>query len=485
VQSTDFVTGEGARGRGVALPGERVAVLLLVAAAWSCRGEAPTAPPTPDTTPPVVRVISPSYYAYDQDGDSLVDLELQWMDSGGAVNVTAVRVRSLAGANAPGGDTASLLDHWRVERRDSIGLLAHETTNYLLHGGLNHLEVTVPDTAGNVKVDTVAFVLPYASLVKTMVSGLTGYPPPIGLTLCRDDGRLYMPAGNSIVVADPDSLRLVRVVPPSQLAGQYVNTLVHPLCVPGDPILYMTSDYGLARYDRSAGQWLNKIGTYGSDGIAQSRANTDILYLGWDGAYVGIVSRSADSSVGYLVPVAGLSTSVLIWDLAALAGDAKLYAAVYHSGIWAIDPRRNVLLDSITLGTGSPTYGYGSGNGLALTRDDRLLYATAVYGIRGVHEIDTGTDQTTRTLSTEPFAAIDLALSPDEKRMFVTTQDNVPTSPSWNVLIDMGSWQIIQYFPRPRPTGEYRFDEAVVFRPDGRYIFVTHDWDIDVYLHRQ
>ena len=406
------------------------------------------------------------------------------MDSGGAVNLAAVRVRSLTGANGPGGDTANLLDHWRVARRDSAGLLAHETTDYLLHGGLNHLEVTVPDTAGNIKVDTVAFVLPYASLVKTIVSGLAGYPPPIGLVLCPDDSRLYMPAGNSIVVADPDSLSLVKVVPPSQLAGQYVNTLVYPLCVPGDPILYITSDGGLARFDRS-GQWLKTIGTYQSDAIAQSRANADVLYLGWDGAYVGMVSRSADSGVGYLVPVGGLSTSVKIWNLAALAGDAKLYAAVYHSGIWAIDPRRNVLLDSISLGTGSPTYGYGSGNGLALTRDDRFLYAAAVYGVRGVHEIETGADQTTRTLSTEPFAAIDLALSPDEKRMFVTTQDNVPTSPSSNVLIDIASWQVIQYLPRPRPTGQYRFDEAVVFRPDGRFIFVTHDWDIDVYLHRQ
>jgi hypothetical protein len=429
-----------------------------------------------------VRVISPTYYAFDQDGDSLVDLEVQWMDSGGAVNLAAVRVRSLAGASAPGADTANLLDHWRVERRDSVGLLAHETTNYLLHGGLNHLEVTVPDTAGNIKVDTVAFVLPYASLVKSIVSGLAGYPPPIGLVLCADDRRLYMPAGNSIVIADPDSLRLLSVVPPSQLAGQYVNTLVYPLCVPGDPILYMTSDYGLARYDRSAGQWLNKIGTYESDAIAQSRAGPDTIYLGWDDGIIGMASRRADSTLGHLLPYG--PDWYKIWDLVVLAGDSKVYAAMYHSGIWAVDPRRNVLLDSITLGTGSPTYGYGSGNGLALSRDDHFLYATAVYGVRGVHEIDTGTDQTTRTLSTEPFAAIDLALSPDEKRMFVTTQDNGP-SPSWNVLIDIASWQVIQYFPRPRAAGQSRFDEAVVFRPDGRYIFVTHDWNIDVYLQRQ
>jgi hypothetical protein len=431
----------------------------------------------------VVRVISPTYYVYDQDGDSLVDLELQWMDSGGAVNVSAVRVRSLAGANAAGGDTANLLDHWRVERRDSIGLLAHETTNYLLHGGLNHLEVTVPDTAGNVKVDTVAVVLPYASLVKTMVSGLTGYPPPIGLVLCPDDNRLYMPAATSIVVADPDSLRLITVVPPAQVAGQAVSQLWIPLCVPGDPILYMTSDGGLARYDRSAGQWLNKIGTYESDAIAQSRASPDTIYLGWDDGIIGMASRRADSTIGHLLPYG--PDWYKIWDLVVLAGDSKVYAAMYHSGIWAVDPWRNLLLDSISLGTGSPTYGYGSGNGLALTRDDRFLYATAVYGIRGVHEIDTGTDQTTRTLSLEPSAAIDLALSPDEQRMFVTTQDNVPTSPSWNVLIDLASWQVIQYFPRPRPAGKTRFDEAVVFRPDGKYIFVTHDWDIDVYLHRQ
>lgn len=444
----------------------------------ACAGER-TLAPTRDTTPPTVRVVSPTYAAYDLDGDSLVDLNLQWADSGGIVDAGSVVVHALTGISTPGADSENVLDHWRVERRDSTGLVAHETLAYLLRGGASLLEVVVPDTAGNVTVDTVAFRLPYAALIKTIETGITDGLPATGMALCDDDHRLYVSVGGSLVVVDADSLRLVRVVPTPYIGFEIRN----PLCVPGDPVLYFSADGGLQRFDRTASQWLPEVGSYYGAGIAQSRANSDLLYVGWGNGVLGVISRGGDSvlaSLGPWVP-GSVPGDVLIWAVAPLAGDSKVYAAYYYDGVWAIDPTGDVLLDSITVGDSSY---YGEVQSLALTRDESRLYASVTYGYpRGVAEIDTRTDRRVRAISLDPFSGIRLALSPDENRIFVTTQDNGALQSS-NALIDIGKWQVIQYLPRNRPTGQGRYDVGVAFHPDGKHIFVTHDRNVDIYLHR-
>ena len=453
-----------------------VATLLVVGGA-ACTSER-VAAPARELKPPVLRVVSPTDSGYDLDGDSLVDLELAWTDSGDAVRAAGARVRALTGVNGPGGDTVNLLDHWHVERRDASGLLAHETLDYLLHGGPNRLEVTVPDTAGNVAVDTVTFTLPYAALVKTIASGITDGLPATGIALCADDHRVYMPVQGALVIVDADSQRLVRVVPQRYPGFQLWN----PLCSPGDPILYVTSDYALQRFNRPTGLWLPQVPPYGSDGIAQSRAEPDLLYIGWAGGIIGIVSRSAGSAVGSLIPLNLLgSYGYFISSLAVPANGTKVYAAEYYDGVWVVDRRRNIVLDSISVGDSSY---YGEVQSLALTRDDSRLYAAVTYGYpRGLAEIDTRTDRRARTLSINPWAGIRLALSPDEQRIFLTTQD-ANGQQSSNVLIDIPTWRVIQYLPRPRPAGSGRMDVGVVFHPDGRHIFVTHDRDLDIYLNR-
>ena len=450
---------------------------LLVVGGAACAGER-VAAPARELKPPVLRVVSPTDSGYDLDGDSLVDLELAWADSGGAVRAAGARVRALTGVNAPGGDTVNLLDHWRVERLNSAGLLLHETLDYLLHGGPNRLEVTVPDTAGNVAVDTITFTLPYAALVKTIASGITDGLPATGIALCPDDHRVYMPVGGNLVIVDADSLRLLQVVP----SPNYGFQLWNPLCVAGDPVLYVTSDYAVQRFDRAASRWLEEAGPYGSEGVAQSRGDPDLLYVGWHGGNIGIISRSLHDTVGhYLIALALVRDFYHIHSVAALAGDSKIYAAQYYNGVWAVDPRRNVVLDSISVGDSSY---YGQVQSLALTRDDSHLYASVTYGYpRGLAEIDTRTDRVTRAISLNPWSGIRLALSPNERRIFLTTQDRNGQQSS-NVLIDIPTWRVIQYLPRPRPAGWGRYDIGVVFHPDGRHVFVTHDRDLDIYLHR-
>jgi DNA-binding beta-propeller fold protein YncE len=432
-----------------------------------------------DKAPPSLQVLSPVDTTYDEDGDRLVDLRLTWHDADGAVDLGAVRVRSLGGLNGPATDTTNLLSAWRLGQFDGTGLTLHETVTNLLHGGPNAIEISVADTAGNMRVDTVRFTLPYGAFVKTIVTGLgpSATAAADGVTICPDDGRLYMTAGRNIVVVDPDSVRLIAVVP-DPYAG---DILSQPLCVPGDPVLYVTQF--VERFHRPTLTWLPEVtGSFGSIGIVQSRADPNIIYVGeTNSGTIGIIDRAQASRVGRLLPFSQPEQEFVL-DLAVLDGDAKLYATRYQDGgILVVDPRRDSVLHHIAVGG---LAGIGSTDAIVLSRDGRRLYASVVDGVpRGVVEIDTQADSVIRTLGLFDYLCIDLALSPSERRMFVTTQDN--GSPSKNILVDMVNWQVLQTFPRPRTPAFTRFDLDVTFHPSGKFIFVTHNLDLDVYLNRE
>lgn len=436
-----------------------------------------------DTSPPLVRVLSPVDTQYDQDGDKLVDLIVQWQDSGGPVDFQRAQVHSIEGLNGSATTATNLIGVWRLERLDAVGLTLHETRDNLLHPGLNHLVLSVPDTVGNVRLDTIPFTLPYGAFIKTIPSGLTmGAQPAYGATICADN-RLYMTAGVSLVVVDPDSLRVLSVVRDAAAP----DALVTPLCVPGDSTLYVT--LLVERFDRPSMTWLPSVsGSFGSDGIVQSRLNPDTLYVGeqLDGT-IGVIDRAQDARVGQLLTFAQPEQEYDL-SLAMMPSDTKLYVTrSLQGGILVVDPTRDSILAHIPVG--GPEYlgqgSFGDAQSIVLTHDSRHLYAATDIALHpGVVDIDTQTDSVIRNLSLYNYYCINLALSPDERRIFVTTQDN--GSASENVLVDVPNWQVLTTFPRPRTIGgPTRFDRAVVFHPSGKLIFVTHNVDVDVYLNRE
>jgi DNA-binding beta-propeller fold protein YncE len=451
--------------------------LIVAGATAACLDKAPVPTGPVDTSAPVIQVLSPTPQSYDDDGDKLVDVRIGWDDSGGKVLLANVTLKSLDGLNGTASTSDNLLGYWRVERLDDSGLVVHETVAQLLHPGLNRIELSVPDTAGNVRLDTVTFTLPFGAFVKTIATGLQLFDfPALGVTICPDDGRLYMTANRNLVIVDPDSLRVLAIV-----RNQYAfDAMYQPLCVAGDPILYVTST--VERFDRPTMTWLPRVtGSFVSDGIAQSRADPNVLYAGELDGIIGLIDRAQGQRTGYLLTIK--SQTVGISDIVALDGDAKLYATLTDSGVLAIDPRKDSVLKLIpVVEPGLP--GPGNSQSLVLTPDGRRVYATVDYGLpRGVVEIDTQLDSVVRRLPLFNYYCIDLALSPDERRMFVTTQDN--GSPSENVLIDVPGWRVLQTFPRPRTPSETRFDRDIVFHPSGKLIFVTHNLDLDVYLNRE
>jgi DNA-binding beta-propeller fold protein YncE len=433
-----------------------------------------------DTTPPAFQVVSPIDTIYDTDGDKLLDLELTWRDSLGVVDLASVRVRSLMGVNGTADTGTNLLSAWQVVRLDSTGLLVRETLAELLHGGVNAIEVSLADTAGNRRVDTVAFTLPHGVLLKTIVTGLAStLSHGIGVAVCPDDRRVYMAAGRRVVVADADSLTLIAAVENTSLA----DDIRQVLCVQGDPVLYAT--HRVERFHRPTLTWLATVtGSFGSEGITQSRASPDTLYVGEALAgVIGVIRRSSNTRVGYFLPL-DTTQQEHVFDVTVLPQDAKLYATRYaETGILVADPRTGQILSRIRVG-GPSWPDLGATDDFVLSVDSRHLYAAVLDGDpRGVVDIDTSVDSVVRTIPLDAYVPQALGLSPSERRMFVTTQDRF--QPSQNVLIDVQAWTVLAEFPRPRQPGEIRFDGGVAFHPHGKFIFVAHNLDIDVYLSRE
>jgi DNA-binding beta-propeller fold protein YncE len=459
----------------------RLVLLLALPATWlGCLDRGPTPPVAVDTSPPRIEFLSPTAQAYDEDGDRLVDLRIAWGDSAGAVAVSQVSVASLEGFTGASTQPGDLLTHWRIERLDSGGAVLHEGLPALLHGGVNHIVVSVSDTDGNVSEDTVEFTLPPGAFYKTLPTGLSSpISHGIGVAVCDDDRRVYMTAGRSLVVADADSLTILGIVRDSSAP----DVLKLPLCVPGDPILYVTER--VERFHRPSMSFVPRAVSFGSEGIAQSRADPNHLYVGETiSGTIGIIDRAQASRVGQLLDFA--PELEYVFSLAVPAGDTKLYATRYaEGGILVIDPIGDSILSRIPVG-GPNWPDRGRTDAIALSADDRWLYAAVLDGDpRGLVAIDTRTDSVARVLPLFNAVPQALAISPSGQRIFITTQDQWIGTPSQNALVDIDSWRVVALFPRPRPTGEIRFDGGVAFHPNGILVFVAHNLDIDVYLNRE
>jgi len=457
-------------------------LVALISACTACGSDILPPPPPADTTPPQVTVLFPNGRQYDEDGDGFVDLRVTVADPGGLVDPVGMRVRSLRGVNGPAGDDANLLDSWPVTTRDTALLVAHETIANLLHGGENALEISVPDTAGNVALDTIRFSVPHGALLRTLQSGLSyGAAHGVGVVVCPDDNRVYMAAGKSLVVADAATPGIIGAVEYPLAPDNFYM----PLCVPGDAVLYVT--LAVMRFDRTAFQWISEVKpAFASIGVVQSRADPNLLYVGesYTGG-IGIIDRARAARIGS-IPLQTQSSYEFVGELAVLPGDAKIYASrLAEQGILVARPSTGEILARIAIG-GPNWPGLGVTDAFVLSHDDRWLYVAVLDGDpRGVAMVDTRTDSVVRTLPLPDYVPQDIDLSPSGNRLFVTTQDRWLDLPSQNVLIDVPTWRVLEAFPRPRPDGVIRFDGGVAFRPDGKLAFVAHNLDIDVYLIRE
>jgi len=459
--------------------------LLLLVGCGGSDSAAPTGPPPPppDSRGPTVEIVFPPdsfrfVRPVDEDGDGLMDLRVRWSDAESPVDVSRARITIAPGTNGGAGPNDNLLDFWTVDSLDATGALLHETIGSLLHPLSNRLVVSVADAAGNVGTDTLRFSAPLAAFHKTIVSGLveTG----IGITVCPDDRRVCMTAGKKVVVASVDSLKLIGV-----FRNNAALDLAKPLCIPGDPVLYVTDT--MDRFDRSAMVWLPEVaGSFLAIGITQSKADPNLIYAGESGGIIGIIDRALGQRIGHTGFPFSPFFDEAVSAIRVLSGDRKIYSTRFVEGGLVVSDTTGTILRIIDLSPAGP--GLGRADNVALSPDERHLYAPVVFGNPlSVVEIDTQTDSVI-PIAEDVSVPIAVALNSTGRRMFLTTQDLDPfsgTSPSELFLIDPRNRTALARFPRPRPPGEIRFELAVTFGPDDKRIFVAHNSDIDVYLNRE
>jgi hypothetical protein len=450
--------------RGVNLAAS--AVCLAGAAFLACRDTTGV-----DRLPPLLVVLSPTATTYDTNGDCLVDFDIAWSDAAGSgVDPVTARVRSLDGLDGPADTATNLLTVWPVDRRDGAGIAFRETRSNMLRSGTSRIEISVADAAGHRITDTIIVVLPRGAFWKTIPSGL----PPMGRTgsfaidfLRR---RLYLAHSQAMVVFDLDSLNVLATVW-SPVPGLEFNRI--RLTSSGE--LCMTEF--LRCLDPETLVWGPDFNSAQAIALAESKADDDLLYLGetYTGT-IGIYSKSQHARIGTLPYPPNPYNDEFVSDIVVLAGDTKLYETRSFDGIiLVLDPRTGAVLARIP--SGDPL-------SLELSRDERFLYASPRVGAQ---EIDTRTDSVTRVFAPAYAQGIDARLSPDGRLLFLVTQDvNVPNEPySNNYLIDVNEWRVVSTFPRPRPAGQVRYDQGVIFHPSGKLAFVAHNLDLDVYVIRK
>jgi DNA-binding beta-propeller fold protein YncE len=428
----------------------------------------------------VVEVVFPTGAEVDRDGDGLIDVELAWQDSGGAIDLDAITVRTSRGLNGPAGPETNLLDAWTVTRRDSSGLVFHETIENLLHPGANSLTVTVPDTAGNVATRVLSFSAPAGAYHKTLSIGVPGLVYDI--ILCPDDDFAYVTVGASMAVIDLETTEIVAADTRTGTAG------IRSLCVAGDPLIYVTSGDFIKLFNRSTQTWAGELpsGTV-TAGIAPSRADPNVFYVGKTGSGdVAVIDRTVGEQIRTIGLPPSTSQDEFVGDLAVLPGDEKIYVPRHdEGGVIVADPVTGSVLKWLDFVSGASN---GVVYHMDLSSDDTRLYMALGRGApAGLWEIDTTTDETRRVMDFPDDTPIDVALSPAGERAFLTTQNSAwtPDVASDNYLIDITDWAVLASFPRPRPAGETRYDLAAVWHPNGRLILAAHDGDIDVYLSRE
>lgn len=470
-------------------PSNRLAALACLGAALlvlaSCGGETSgPPPPVEDTEPPVVEIVFPvnetdwlgiESTRYDETEDGFLDLRATWSDGGSGVDTSTLRIEVLGTVTGvgPGTDLAGL---WRRIALSETGATYEETIEHLVRQGRPRLVVSVADSAGNVGSDTLEIRVRYGDFHRSL--RLEGGAPTLDITVCEDDERLYLARGYAITVIDANTLETI---------GHYPRVLAEPpsevLCISGDPILYAT--VRVERFSRHTLSWESEIpGTFGTDAIAWSRNDPDILWVAEWGSGVPVrVDRTIPERLGGV----GFPPSSF-WDeftfaIAVLDGDRKIYwDRAWEGGIFVGDPATGEILAHITGGE------VGS---MAVSRDDRFVYAAFHTGsLTGLAEIDTETDQVTRGMSGwaagyGPALIVDVVINPAGDRLWLTTQDVDPENPGASILADPLAWKELQAFPRPVPPGVVtRWVQAAAFHPHGKLLYQARDDDIDVYIIR-
>ncbi len=463
-------------------------LLCIGLVASNCRSESADGVLAPaDTVAPALRVVFPAAGQLDRDEDGLLDVEIAVADSGLGLDPETYRVTSDRPVHGPAETGANLLEHWPVERADSLGLVFEETLVNLLPRGRVRLTISASDKAGNRASERLEIWLPPAALHKVIDLQVQGKLGGSGLIALAPDGRkAYVTTeehgGSPISIVDLESLTLVKNVrtPISALWTMAVDSARGRLYVSS------LNEPWLAVFDLASETFLPPIATSARGiGVAYDR-HRDLVYIGLE------VEAFQSLSSGFIsvVDVAqGVETRVIelgITDannpgdrlgLNAMLldpSDERLYAASSsgHQGVLVIDPVAGEIIDQVDLWPEPPIPPTGEipGNARDLRLDRGQLIATSnsQNGMGRMAVVPLSDLTNVRFGNTGQFVLPKhLAATPDGQEWAISTGDR-GVGYSGVLLMDAATMRVI--WDDRFPEGIF---EGVAFRPDGKVFVVA------------
>ena len=467
------------RGRG--------ATLLMALGLAACR-EGPPAPPPPprDTTAPRLEIVQPGgAFGFDRDSNGLVDLEVRWTDSGGAVALSTLRVRSRPGPPGVPEDT-NLARGWTLHRLDSTGAILEESVPLLLRPGDYFLVVSVADTAGNAAtVTSPAFSVPVASFHRSI--GLDYRPEwqqvrGVNLALNPEGTKGYVPfIDGHVAVFDPEGREPTRYIGPianSGFAAQIsVDTATGLAYIGGGG--QETAGYSVL--DTRTEQYLGWHWA-GGLGLASVYVHDSRLFVGESctNGRIFVYDKATHTELARVqVGAVGVPGSCPNSRAFEVTSDGRVgWAATVEAGLVWFNAERYSLLGILDIEPPSTNGRMGNARDIKLLGDRWLYLARLGWGLDEY-------DVRMMTLASHAGDARDykeLALSPDGRLLFATcsADDGRPPPIQAHKLYRVPGLQLLHAFPQ-RPG---LIADAAVFHPDGKRVFVMASFQVDVYLIR-
>ncbi|MGH7571858.1 MAG: YncE family protein [Gemmatimonadota bacterium] len=458
-------------------------LLPCVLALWSC-GDSPTGS---DRTSPMVAIVFPSdRESYDRDGDGLVDIEVQFTDSGSGVDETTLELEASRPAGPQGQGGTDLLQVFEVVARDSASAVLEETTEALLPDGEVILTVRVSDRAGRTGEATRTIELPAGAFHRRLDLGLPPAGAPVNVEILPDGSRGYV-LGDlgrlslGFVPFDPHTLEFF---PPIESPA-----VSNPFDAEYDPVAQRVFAVSInvpfmVVLDPATGTLEASIPIF-SRGVGVERGpQSGLLY---------VALSTTPAAIAVVDPVARRQVRVIRTELTdpgnpgqeafvhtprLPATEDRLYVplSVPPGGILVLDNETGALQEIVDVNGASP--GPNLPVESVLDRQRQRLFVGDLTG-GGLVEIDITSNQVTRRIVPEIRGAKFPVLSPSGSRLFVTLGGFVGEEPE-NWLVDTASFAILERFPVSADRG----DNGSAFRPDGQLVFVASGGGLAVYLNR-
>ncbi len=458
--------------------------LLLALALWSC-GDSPAGS---DRTSPMVAIVFPSdRESFDRDGDGLVDIEVQFTDSGSGVDETTLEIVASRPAGPQGQGGTDLLQVFEVVARNSAGAILEETTEALLPDGEVTLTVRVYDRAGQTGEATRTIELPAGAFHRRLDLGLPPAGAPVHVRILPDGSRGFVMGflgrlSLGFVPFDPHTLG---VLPP---IDSPISNLFDGEYDPATQRFFAVSSNGpsMVVLDPATGTLESTIPILARGVGVERGPRTGLLYvaLSTTPAAIAVVDPVERRQVRVIqtefIDPFNPGQEAFVKTPRLPESEDRIYVplGVSPGGVLVLDQESGEFLERIDI---NPSPGQiDDPVESALDRAKQKLYVADLSG-GGLVEIDVTTNQVTRRIVPEIRGAKFPTLSPSGNRLFVSLGVFVGEEPE-NWLVDTSSFTVLERFREVN--ADLTSDNGSAFRPDGQLVFVASGGGLAVYLNR-